>query len=1402
MADANADVAEASIGSLLNLEDSIDLWENCIDRKSVKKRSLLTKQLSGFSRAGSSRSLKVSRSFGRSFGRSATFGWLGQADDTTSGIMMDFVKRDRARRKSNDESETAQNYLERILKKSKIVEGEGMRRIIGVLQYEQLNAMMMHNVVKECKERGLFPQTPRSSFKQQCKTIHQLKRLTHLIETAVQNWHLTFRLLNVPGRAPFESPVEKINRIQEFWSEGLWRPSDLRLLEGVEDISERRPRYDLRMDVKNLKGRWATAKPVGTLPHQQHEKAKMLTQGGRPEDVAGDGRFPPEDIKDTNVTKLLRPVRQGRKLYFEQCLERHVIPNPLMFMTGHSHELKTNGQIFTDAEMLAALALLREDFPVHELDLAENALLTDKTMVPLLEKLSNASICGKLRRLCLAGCRQVGRGGSWESWHHEMKGALTPSLCNGASASDQCGSRNRSPPDSTPGPGDKDRLADQSLKRRANLNAIVKGMYISGHTEALKEEKMPGILDRGLARAAPKGPRPNLSHIQFTSQSLPSLCKAIGEHENIRDVSLCGTGLGKNGLSGLCLSALFVNKRLEKLDLSWNRFNHEQFAQMGVLIDATDIEELAVDYCAAYVVGRDSPVAELLEGLARDKSLRKLSLVANRVDFRSALVIEDALDMHPTLKDINMTDNPLGALGMRSLLRLLSRKENALKHFQSDGCYQGATGMLDAEAEGCSVYSFTNPGSRYVLDLSRPYHRSLLRILYKTAEATKMPLDKAFEIVEANPPYQHASKSSGLWQVPTSGRLVCNFSVEAQIQSSLSGVDDDDYLGFLDTHFELTRFKADRQKITALFAKWLELEGREEDQSIYLQALAKDFNMSLPYLGYLCRSSPSSVRRTMKTMFPTVPSDDQSRYLAMLCLPSLSDFYTCYPRMEALLTFNAQNATGHYSLDLGNSCEFAVAQRLILLDRWEAVCNKRRQRVDISSTGNRSQLRNENHQGRPLLLRVRSVAEWSLPEYGIFELDYVSCYRPPARAKPLSDELWESLMVSMYNCKEFRPEDKLKALRSISHLIFITCMHMRQMVGYFKETAHREEAFVTFFPRVVDMHNSKQFTVRFDSQEELQRLRGRLGFVTFFPFLQPENTTFVLNLKYNDQRLCCAMLVDLALREKFGNLREYSMVSEDGVADALLMGVPRGWADFAKLPSSGTFRCKYVCAPEDRQVDLRKKLAQTYGFINTTFSESDIAWWTGLNEVGEDVLDLLEFFISRYNHVNEAFDHIDGGVRGADGGGANTTSNGELTLREFEAGIRDIGCHKFKGPNEKERIAAVFRYLDPGGEGNVSIQEWQILDQLWKEFVLSIQEFVQFLIYAFGDELEFAWEELDDDGSGELSEDEWFQAVKRIGYFGPARVVFALLDGSDDGNISWDEFRELEKYRPKKKSRF
>jgi len=187
-----------------------------------------------------------------------------------------------------------------------------------------------------------------------------------------------------------------------------------------------------------------------------------------------------------------------------------------------------------------------------------------------------------------------------------------------------------------------------------------------------------------------------------------------------------------------------------------------------------------------------------------------------------------------------------------------------------------------------------------------------------------------------------------------------------------------------------------------------------------------------------------------------------------------------------------------------------------------------------------------------------------------------------------------------------------------------------------------------------------------------------------------------------------------------------------------------------------------------------------------TVAEDEVSWWTGLTEPPSDVLEFLEFLISRVKHVNEAFTIIDG----VDG-------NGVITLREFEDGFRELKCHKFKGNDEKQRIGTLFRYLDMGGEGSISLDEWQLLDQLWKEFDLSIREFVHFLVLFFGDNLSDAWETLDADGSGEISEQEWLEAVQNIGYFGPSRVVFALLDSSDDGNISLDEFSVLENYKPK-----
>lgn len=503
-------------------------------------------------------------------------------------------------------------------------------------------------------------------------------------------------------------------------------------------------------------------------------------------------------------------------------------------------------------------------------------------------------------------------------------------------------------------------------------------------------------------------------------------------------------------------------------------------------------------------------------------------------------------------------------------------------------------------------------------------------------------------------------------------------------------------------------------------------------------------------------------------------------------LKNLQHFVACYDAMESFLLFNAQNPTGHYNLKLHITSEFAVAQRLLLLDRWECVVNKRHGRCDVSSRANRSHVRNELHGGKQLSLTTGSVAEWSLPEADAFELDYVTSARPPVEAQALTDGLWKQLMVSMYK-SECSAEDKMKVLRSISHNIFITSKHMREMMGYFDKSEQRQEAFVMFFSRITDMHNLKLCSVRFGEDEEVYNLRYRLGQAVFFPYFQPENAKFELDLTFHDHRLCVNMLVGLAAREKFGNIRDAVWIKPDGSQDDFPMGIPRSWEGLS--PTEGRFHCRYVCSADDRNFQYRRSLAAKFGYNPRDVRESEMNWLTGLNEPPEDVLDLLEFLISRVDSMQAAFNAIDGGEPGS-------VSNSELTLRELEMGLKSMGCQKFAGPDESARIEKVFRYLDPGGEGTVSMQEWMVLDQLWREFDLTIREFVQFLQYAFGENLQDAWEALDDDGSGELTEQEFDEALKKKGYFGPVRVVFALLDNTDDGNISFDEFSVLEDYKP------
>ena len=81
-------------------------------------------------------------------------------------------------------------------------------------------------------------------------------------------------------------------------------------------------------------------------------------------------------------------------------------------------------------------------------------------------------------------------------------------------------------------------------------------------------------------------------------------------------------------------------------------------------------------------------------------------------------------------------------------------------------------------------------GGLYDLDLSRPYHRSLLRMLYKKCELSGQTPASAFQIQSTSTPYSHPDKREGKYFIPSSGQISIAFSL------AWRGDDEDDMWGY------------------------------------------------------------------------------------------------------------------------------------------------------------------------------------------------------------------------------------------------------------------------------------------------------------------------------------------------------------------------------------------------------------------------------------------------------------------------------------------------------------------------------------------------------------------------------------------------------------------------------
>lgn len=910
--------------------------------------------------------------------------------------------------------------------------------------------------------------------------------------------------------------------------------------------------------------------------------------------------------------------------------------------------------------------------------------------------------------------------------------------------------------------------------------------------QASKHCVFSGFID---AIGDPMGVR-NLRELDLTDVVMGMRChlpfaSVIRDHTSLKSLNLCNTGLGitQGHEAKQFIYDLLGSQSIEILDLGWNCFDAEFFTHLGQRhVEMQMLRRLTLSNCTSSPkAGFSSTIVFFLEHLTRDFKLQFLDISLNHMDFRGALVAEDALMNCKKLTELNVSHNPLGVVGTRSLLRLLCRDSCGLMHFRCRDCFSGKSYLPD---EGFQMFRCTNPGGRYHLNLQKHYHRALLRMLYKTGERFGLyPTDAFSNIVYSLGSWVHpANDSHGVWAVPNEGHLSVTFSVDSGIRNKAQDIYDYDFEGYLDRHFTLMRCAPSFRKVVPLFAQWRSSDSVIQEQSAMLDALSNDFRLTYPFMKYLCRNEELT-GEIIQRLLGAVEGGVGARYLTLGLNRELVAYVRTLSRVKCLVKFNPQNPNGHYKLNMERHVEKALAERLLLLDRWESGVSLKLGHLDISQRGNNSVIRNEEFQHRPI--DVRAMSEWHIPSYDILELDYTSNRRPPVKASCLDDATLSRIMVTLSQ-SECSTVFAKEALRMASHAMFITSTQLRTLFGAFKSEESYIELVVIFVTQVVDMQNEKIFRVRIENEAALAELSRRLGYIAMFPFIQPEQTRFVFNLAERDQRIATTLLLNLAVSESVDTARcnpEY--IRSNGERDPLPTGVPRSWGDLNKIERGGQLSISYLCAPENVNFQKRKFLFETQGHWKLTVEEKDVQWWSSLKDAPEDVLTYLDFlttqFAERRHPIRDAFAEIDG-----PGG------NGNISLREFEA-YTMTKCKKFKGAREKERIEAVFRFLDPSGEGQVSADEFMILDQMFKEIKLSIIEFVEFCERTFGEDLADSWVELtrQDDGRDkeELRRDEWKAACDRIGYCGPVFPIFKFVDKDDEGTISEDEFLELEKVK-------
>eukprot|EP00746_Dinoflagellata_sp_MGD_P089219 gnl/MRDRNA2_/MRDRNA2_35233_c0_seq1.p1 gnl/MRDRNA2_/MRDRNA2_35233_c0~~gnl/MRDRNA2_/MRDRNA2_35233_c0_seq1.p1 ORF type:complete len:1321 (+),score=185.20 gnl/MRDRNA2_/MRDRNA2_35233_c0_seq1:217-4179(+) len=567
----------------------------------------------------------------------------------------------------------------------------------------------------------------------------------------------------------------------------------------------------------------------------------------------------------------------------------------------------------------------------------------------------------------------------------------------------------------------------------------------------------------------------HLGGVNVSDSTWYAVCDAIMEHSNLRTLDLQEAQLGRMCQRAPVKVAQLMAQLpfLDRVDLSGNFLFHDACTAIAeALSQTTSLRELDVSHNASshlvppkrrqkkppqpvpkgkaskevttkteyQEVANFNPILLLCEGFAANTSLESLSLSESNIDYSGDFVLMDALRGHPKLEYLDLSNNPHGEDGLRTLLRLLMPPECRI-------AYCNITGARDSRINGLEVkYDFSEPRGHYELDFDHPQHRSVLRMLLDKANKNNEDPDIVFGRILMNPPLPKNTswyrKSESGWKFPVDGHLSCDYVLAKSLPPCKDPVE------VVKMYYRERRIAISMGRFVTLFTMYSNLSDSHQ-KAMLIRAMQDQVLLKSCHLRKFLQTTPELVEVIVTQLYSTVESMDKLALFDLLKQPDANRRFRRNARAHFFL--NENNPTDKYRLDLAIPSERAVAERISVINLFEMLPSNA---IDNTQHGFGEGVRNASLEGIPI---QHFVNRFAMQAHGTLSLDYSSPRGPSRKAATLSNMVLESVMDLLEN-SQCNHEDQVQALRGVSHLMTLNPSQMCELLRKVPNRAIQQKA--------------------------------------------------------------------------------------------------------------------------------------------------------------------------------------------------------------------------------------------------------------------------------------------------------------------------------------------------------